>query len=258
MKNSLQISMLQLDLHWENKDANLKKTEEWLAKCSGSDLVLLPEMFSTGFSMRPKDFAEKEQGITLEFLKQMSIQHGFALCTSIIVEEEGKYFNRLYFIKPDGSAEHYDKRHLFSLAGEEKHYTAGTKRLVVDYLGWRIMPLICYDLRFPVWSRNDCDYDLLLFVANWPERRSLAWKTLLTARAIENIAYVAGVNRCGTDGNQVFHSGDSAIYDPLGTRLAQASDGKEQLLSAELSLAFRKDSLEKFRFLEDRDAFVLA
>ena len=255
MKNELQISMLQLDLAWENKEINFKKTEQALSKCIDSDLILLPEMFSTGFSMKPKLWAEPDDGPTLSFLKGMAIKYKTALCTSFIVVENDLYFNRLFFIKPDGSWLHYDKKHLFTLADEHKYYTAGKQQIIVDYLGWRIMPLVCYDLRFPVWSRNTMGYDLLLYVANWPEKRSEAWCKLLPARAIENMSYVAGVNRCGMDGNGIFHSGNSAIYNPLGGIISEAKDASEQHVHALLNREELIEIREKFQFLEDKDAF---
>ena len=217
-----------------------------------TDLLILPEMFSTGFSMSPEKFAEEPNGPTLEWMKSLSLKRNFAVTGSFIVNENGNYYNRLYWVNPDGTHYHYDKRHLFRMAGEDRYYKAGNNKLIVKFKGWKICPLVCYDLRFPVWSRNKSsvvedkrvyDYDLLIYVANWPERRSHAWKTLLAARAIENLAYVAGVNRIGNDGNFIYHSGDSAIYNFRGEVMTSAIMSSEEIISCALS----KQELDEFR-----------
>src|ERR1041385_6024509 len=211
----ISVAAIQSTLAWENKEANLHMFGEKIRAINFPvDLLILPEMFSTGFSMKPEKLAESSasntkyspcvEGSTLEWMQKQASSLNAVVTGSFIVEDNGKYFNRLMWVRPDGSCEHYDKRHLFRLAGEEKIYAAGDKKLIVDLFGWKVCPLICYDLRFPVWSRNRwkrkendfiADYDLLIYVANWPEVRSKAWKTLLTARAIENISYAVGVNR---------------------------------------------------------------
>ncbi len=254
----LNVSMIQADLHWENPEANLEMFAQLIDEVpSNTDLVVLPEMFSTGFSMEPEKWAETESGASVHWLKSMTQKTNAVVTGSLIIEDDGKYYNRLFWMRPDGSYESYDKRHLFSLAGEEKHYSPGSKRLVVELNGFKIMPLVCYDLRFPVWSRNDLNYDVLLYVANWPERRAYYWKQLLIARAIENQAYVIGVNRVGDDGNGVYHSGDSICLDALGAEAQKAESGKAEIIHMTLS----KDSLNRvrntFRFLNDKDDFEI-
>ncbi|HAN64891.1 MAG TPA: nitrilase family protein, partial [Chitinophagaceae bacterium] len=215
--STLSISIIQTNLHWENKAANLLMLEE---KINGieepTEIVVLPEMFSTGFSMRPASFAETMQGPTVDWMKRISRDKRIILTGSLIIEEDGRYFNRLIWMMPNGSMGYYDKRHLFGFAGEDQHYHAGNKRLIASVKGWKLNLQICYDLRFPVWSRQQMtetadgfepEYDVLIYVANWPQRRNHAWKTLLCARAIENHCYVVGVNRVGVDGNDIPHSG---------------------------------------------------
>ncbi len=257
-KPELIIQMVQANLHWEDKQKNLDMFTGILDEMPrNTDLVILPEMFSTGFSMRPEMFAESNNGTAVQWMIRSAQHLGTALTGSLIIEESGMYYNRLFWVFPDGSYKTYDKRHLFSLAGEEKHYTAGRKQLLVDYRGWKIMPLICYDLRFPVWSRNVFDYDLLIYVANWPERRNYPWKQLLRARAIENMSYVAGVNRCGKDGNGVFHSGDTACIDPLGAPVAEAPPGEQVITTAVIKKEVVSAARKKFGFLNDRDRFTI-
>ena len=256
---TLAVSIIQSALFWEDKSRNLAMLEQKImAITEKTNLVVLPEMFSTGFSMKPALLAETMEGETIAWMKRIAISKKIILTGSIIIEEGGKYFNRLIWMLPNGTWGSYDKRHLFAFAGEDKHYTAGKKRLVTSVNGWRVHLQICYDLRFPVWARQQSDetpeYDLLIYVANWPERRNHAWKTLLAARAIENQCYVIGVNRVGEDGNQIAHSGDSMIIDPLGTVLF--SKEKEEVV---YSIALTKESLNetrsKFPFWKDADLF---
>ncbi len=252
----LRITLVQTALHWEKAAENRKHFDELLLglKPGSTDLVVLPEMFSTGFSMQPYVLAETMEGPTVIWMLQKAVELRAVITGSIIINDKGHYYNRLIWMRPDGTHATYDKRHLFSLAGEEKYYTAGKDRLIVELNGWRICPLVCYDLRFPVWSRNRKEYNLLLYVANWPERRSYAWKQLLIARAIENQSYVAAVNRIGNDGNQVSHSGDSAIIDPLGeVTFTQAHEPFIQTFT--LSHAHLTEVRDKFRFLDDGDEF---
>ena len=227
-----------------------------------TDLILLPEMFTTGFTMDAHAVAEPMNLTTFRWLKQMAAQTGAVVTGSYVVQDKGKYFNRLIWMQPDGQFDTYDKRHLFRMAGEDSIYTAGTKRIIKEWKGWRICPLICYDLRFPVWSRNtsgqsnEFSYDLLLYVANWPAARRNAWNTLLQARAIENLSYVIGVNRTGTDGNGHPYTGDSAVIDFKGDVLCRHSDTEiihQQTLSLDELRAFR----EKFPANLDADAFTL-
>lgn len=255
------LAFIQTSLHWENPAANRahfdQLFESHTSKLQEADLILLPEMFSTGFSMQPSALAEQPDGPTFQWMKQKAKAFQAALSGSLIIEEQGQYYNRLFFVYPDGEAVHYNKRHLFSLAGEEKVYTAGQAKLLVEYKGWRINPQICYDLRFPVWCRNDVDFDLQYFVANWPERRAEAWSTLLKARAIENQAYVVGVNRIGEDGNGVYHSGHSAAHDALGTKISQTESHQESVELLELHHGDLQKVRTKLSFLKDRDQFDL-
>lgn len=261
--NDLTLSLIQADLYWEQVDANLAMFEEriWAIK-EPTDLIVLPEMFTTGFSMNPEKLAEPPGGKTFKWMRQMAMQKKAAVTGSYIVKEKGYYFNRLYFVFPDGSSQQYDKKHLFTLAGEDKDYTAGEDRLIFEYKGWRILPMICYDLRFPVWARSrkqngsTYEYDLLLYVANWPDARVNAWDTLLKARAIENLAFCAGVNRVGIDGSEKEYTGHSAIYDYLGNELEFSSEEQKTLthtLSGQNLIKFR----DRFPFQEDADLFEL-
>jgi len=254
----LTVSIIQTHLHWEDKDSNLKMFEEKLATLpSGSQVVFLPEMFSTGFSMRPELFAENMEGNTVQWLREMASAQRKIICGSLIIEENKQYFNRLLWVLPNGMMYHYDKRHLFAYAGEDQHYTAGSKRLIVQVNGWKICLMICYDLRFPVWARqNKEQYDALVYVANWPDRRSMAWKTLLQARAVENQAYVIGVNRTGNDGNDIYHSGHSALIDPLGNTLWQEADN-EAIYTHTLNKEKLQEVRTQFPFLNDADQFVI-
>lgn len=255
-KNNLQIAVIQTPLFWEDVDANLQQFTQLLQNAPQADVYVLPEMFATGFSMQPEKFAALSGNKGLAWLKETAAAKGAAITGSLMVDDGGKYYNRLFFITPQQQVYTYDKKHLFSLGNEQNHYTAGVAPLIVDYLGWKIFPLICYDLRFPVWSRNVHNYDLLIYVANWPERRSLHWRSLLPARAIENQAYVAASNRVGDDGNGVAHSGNSMLIDYSGQVLAENANE-----STILTATFSKDELEKYRaafpFLNDRDKFSL-
>lgn len=258
--STLTVTTIQPDLQWEDKTANLRRLEE---KIDGitvhTELVILPEMFATGFSMRPELLAEPMEGPTVAWMRTIATRKKIILTGSVIIEEEGKYFNRLIWMLPNGQYGYYDKRHRFAYAGENEHYSAGHKRLVASVKGWRILLLVCYDLRFPVWSRQAGqdglpEYDLIIYVANWPQRRSLAWKTLLQARAIENQAYVIGVNRVGNDGNNIEHSGDSMIIDPLGEILYHGV-GKEEVFTLTLEKEKLDAIRERFPFWKDADRF---
>lgn len=251
--NTLKITTFQAYLFWENIDKNLQNLGLRLSSIrEKTDLIVLPEMFSTGFSMNPEKFAEEMDGRSMKWMLDQAKKFGSVVTGSIIIRENKKYYNRLIWMRPDGSYEYYDKRHLFGLGEEDKHYTAGSKKLFVELNGWKICPMICYDLRFPVWLRNvDEAYDMLLIVANWPERRSLHWRTLIPARAIENQAFVVAVNRVGHDGNEVYHSGDSMCIDPLGKvvyykpndeDLYTFSINKEDLVHARTTMPFLKDA----------------
>ncbi len=218
----LTLTLIQDVLHWQEPEANRRHFEALIAQAPASDLILLPEMFSTGFSLQSSQLAETMSGDSIQWMTRMAKESGAVVSGSLILEEDGHYYNRLIWMRPDGTFAFYDKRHLFRMADEHHHYTPGDERLVVTLNGWRICPLVCYDLRFPVWSRNNSSFDLLLYVANWPEKRRLHWQTLLRARAIENLCYVAGLNRVGEDGNQIAYSGDSVVISPRGEELLNA------------------------------------
>ncbi len=255
---NLNIALLQADLVWENIKKNLKQFEKKIdAENAEVDLFILPEMFSTGFSMNAEKLAESTNGLTLKWMQRMANQKNAAVTGSVIVKEGGHYFNRLYFVFPDMSFKKYDKHHTFTLAKEHETYTAGTERLIVDYKGWKICPLVCYDLRFPVWARNTEDYDLLIYVANWPKTRIHAWDILLQARAIENMAYCAGVNRTGLDGNKYEYTGHTAVYDSLGKPLFDQEMEKEFTKIVTLDKKHLIETRKKLKFLQDRDKFTL-
>jgi predicted amidohydrolase len=268
----LHITLIQPDIVWEDKTANLQHYEHMIAEIKGEkNIVALPEMFSTGFSMAPERLAEAMNGQTVSWMTGMAVKYRCILTGSLIIEEDGKYFNRMLWVQPDGTTGTYDKRHLFGFAGEDKHYSRGEKRLIAQVNGWRINVMVCYDLRFPVWARNvpirhagthageqdlEAEYDMLLYVANWPETRSLAWRSLLQARAIENQCYVAGVNRVGKDGKGYYYAGESSIFGPLGEKIWQA--GNEVVCK---TVTLEKETLNKVRngfpFLNDADKFIL-
>jgi predicted amidohydrolase len=260
---TITITTIQPDLIWEDKAANLQRLEQRILSIPDTtEVVVLPEMFSTGFSMRPEALAETMDGPTIAWMRDLAARRRVILTGSVIIEEGGRYFNRLVWMLPNGQYGVYDKRHRFAYAGEHERYTAGRKRLIASVKGWRVLLLVCYDLRFPVWSRQTPDaespleYDLILYVANWPERRSLAWKTLLRARAIENQCYVVGVNRVGNDGNGIYHSGDSMIVDPLGEILYHGA-GQEEVHTQTLEKEKLEDIRQRFPFWRDADHFTI-
>ncbi len=261
--SKLTFTLIQSGLHWEDKEANLKMFEEKIDRLpQGTQVVVLPEMFSTGFSMKPEQLAEKMDGATVQWMRKTAARKKMILTGSVIIEENGNYYNRLIWMLPNGQYGQYDKRHLFAFAGENQHYTAGTQRLIASVNGWKIHLLVCYDLRFPAWARQQFDreqhfeYDVLIYVANWPERRSTAWKTLLQARAIENQCYVMGVNRVAKDGNDIYHSGDSMVIDPLGEILYHKSH-EEEAFTITLDKEHLQAVREKFPFWRDADSFEI-
>ncbi|MET0392353.1 MAG: amidohydrolase [Chitinophagaceae bacterium] len=259
--STLTISIIQSELHWENRDANLEMFERKIEGLRGkTEVVILPEMFSTGFSMRPAALAETMQGPTVQWMQRLAGEKKIILAGSLIAEEDGRYYNRLVWMLPNGQYGTYDKRHRFAFAGEDEQYTAGSKRLIASVKGWKINLLICYDLRFPVWARQAGDghpeYDVLVYVANWPERRILAWKTLLQARAIENQCYVIGVNRTGDDGNGIHYSGESMVIDPLGEVLYHKKE-EEENFTITLDKAHLQAVRDRFPFWKDADRFTL-
>ncbi len=259
MTKKLNVAVIQVDLAWENAEENRRIFSERIKQIpEDTHLIVLPEMFSTGFSMNAENLAEPPQGPTFKWMQNIAKNRDTAITGSVIVEDENNYYNRLYFIHPDGSFQTYDKRHTFTLAKEDQTYTAGTKRLIVEYKGWRICPLICYDLRFPVWARNTEDYDLLIYVANWPETRIHAWDILLQARAIENMSYCIGVNRTGADGNDYKYNGHSGVYDCLGKELFNTNKEEEFLKIVTLDKSHLEETRQKLKFLQDRDSFVIS
>jgi len=257
MRTTLHIALLQAPMVWENPEANRELFAERMADLPREvDLAVLPEMFTTGFSMEPWRVDPSEGPTTLDWMKQLAQGHNMALVGSLIFEEGGSYFNRLFFVHPEGRVDVYDKRHRFTLAGEDRAYRAGSQKTLVEYRGFRFCPLICYDLRFPVWSRNVEGYDALIYVANWPAPRIGAWDGLLKARAIENMAYCIGVNRIGLDETGHRYPGHSAVYDMLGKQLCFSQ--KEETLYAVLDKKALGEQREKLRFLEDMDRFNLS
>ncbi|MDT8346195.1 MAG: amidohydrolase [Flavobacteriaceae bacterium] len=256
MKKDLHISLVQYSIFWHNPLANKKQIESML-KGLKTDLVILPEMFSTGFSMEAASLAETSDGETIRWMQAIAEQLNAAITGSVIIKEQEHFFNRLFFVFPEGKVETYDKRHTFSLAGEDKIYTKGKLRKTITYLGWKILPQICYDLRFPVWARNTDDYHFLYYVANWPTPRVAAWDALLKARAIENMAYCVGVNRIGIDSNGMPYNGHSQVFDALGKELLEETPEKEGVYTAVLSAEALNNQRNKLRFLEDRDRFKL-
>jgi predicted amidohydrolase len=248
----MNITLVQSALYWENIEKNLSSFEEKLNNIGQTDLIILPEMFSTGFSMNASAVAESMDGTAVDWMRKTAAKKNSAITGSLIIREGGKFYNRLIFMRPDGSLEQYDKKHLFTMAKEEETYTAGTEKIIIDYLGWKICPLICYDLRFPIWNRNLEDYDLAIYVANWPDRRSYHWRSLLTARAIENQCYVAAVNRVGTDGKDLYYSGHSSLIDPTGELIYQKADA-EDIQQFDLNKEYLIEIRTKLPFLKDRD-----
>jgi omega-amidase len=260
---ALTVTLIQTSLHWEDKAANLAMLGAKINSIkTPTHIVVLPEMFSTGFSMKPEQFAETMDGPTVQWMKKQAAQKRVVLTGSIMIEEDGRYYNRLIWMLPNGQMGLYDKRHLFAMGGEEEHYTGGNQRFIASVNGWKINCNICYDLRFPVWARQQqgqgtgFEYDVLLYVANWPDRRNRAWKTLLQARAIENQCYVIGVNRVGNDGNGVYHTGDSMVCDALGEVLYHKADDEDIF-----TITLQKEELdavrEKLPFWKDADPFLL-
>lgn len=250
--NTLKISGINLDISWKDKDANYHTIQK-AAQYISTDILLLPEMFATGFYMKPNEIADENEE-TLRWMKSLAKERQTAVCGSVAVKENDIFYNRMYFVEPNGTFYSYDKRHLFSYSGEDKTYTPGKEKVIVHYKGWRILLQVCYDLRFPVFTRNNDNYDVILYVANWPKSRIDAWQTLLKARAIENQAYVFGLNRIGIDGNNLEYPESSYCYFADGTEVSTTS---ENIISAELIREKLENFREKFPFLSDRDDFSL-
>lgn len=273
MPKNLRITIVQSPLHWEQPIKNLTQFSSQLSslKKNDTDVIVLPEMFNTSFSMNASALAEQPGGNTMKWMEEIAKALKSVVCGSIIIIEKNKFYNRFIWMNPDGSYEQYDKRHLFRMGKEDQIFSVGTKRVIINYKGWNICPLVCYDLRFPVWSRNRLytdnsavkhsvvshDYDLLLYVANWPTVRSYAWKQLLVARAIENQSYVVAVNRIGKDGHGIEHSGHSAVLNPLGQTLSNIKANKKQIETVELPYLELLKLRTAFPVMHDADRFIL-
>ncbi len=253
----MKIALVQPSITWENPMENRSHLSQKITGFMKEvDLIVLPEMFSSGFTMNPKAVAEKMDGETVSWLQHLAKAKDCAITGSLVIEDAGSYYNRLVFVYPSGEVKWYDKRHLFTLAGEHLHYTAGVQRLVVEYKGFKICPLVCYDLRFPVFSRNTEDYDVLIYVANWPKVRTNAWDILLKARAVENMCYAIGVNRIGTDENNHEYVGHTQAVDCLGNYVLEPQEA-EAVFIVELDKVKLKETREKLAFLNDRDSFQI-
>ena len=258
MQNLLTIAGLQTELVWENSVENLKNFESKVASISPDvDLIVLPEMFSTGFTMQPKNVAETMSGISVLWMKDIAVKYDIALLGSLVIKENLCYYNRAVFVSSDGEISIYDKRHTFTLAGEGKIYTAGREVVIINYKGWKICPQICYDLRFPVWSRNVQNYDVLIYIANWPKTRITAWDTLLKARAIENMSYCFGINRVGVDKNNYKFSGHSSGFDFLGNQIASTKENEEDIFITSIDKQRMISTRDKLQFLNDKDNFTI-
>ena len=258
MKNKLNIALVQTDTAWKNIDQNLKNLSKKINDISKEvDIIVLPELFATGFTMKGENLAESMNGKSVQWMKEISKEKDCLVIGSLIINENSSIYNRLIVSFPKGEIKYYDKRHLFSFAGEDKVFAQGETRLVFDYKGFKICPLICYDLRFPVWARNTEEIDILIYVANWPVARIQSWDILLKARAIENLCYSIGVNRVGVDNNNLVYNGHSAAYDALGNVLIDFEEGKEGIKTISLEKEYVLKTRNKFGFLEDRDTFEI-
>ncbi|MFO0356859.1 MAG: amidohydrolase [Sphingobacteriaceae bacterium] len=259
----MNISIIQTYLFWEEVDNNLTHFERIISSIKDkTDVIVLPEMFTTGFTMDPEKNAENHLGKGFEFMKKMAAQKNAIVTGSISTKENSSYYNRLYWVQPNGEHDQYDKRHLFRMAKEDEHYKPGSNKIIKQVNGWNVCPLVCYDLRFPVWSRNrfkngKWDYDVLIYVANWPEVRNYPWKQLLIARAIENQCYVVGVNRIGKDGNEFAHSGDSMVINPRGEIISKTAAHTESIETITLDRAYLDEFRKVFPAGLDADDFTL-
>ncbi|WP_417236739.1 amidohydrolase [Bizionia paragorgiae] len=258
MPDSLKVVTIQSDLVWENPEQNRLLFDKKIKALSEPvDLIVLPEMFTSGFTMHPERVAETMSGKTIQWLKSWAKEKEAAITGSVVIKENDTFYNRLVFVHPNGTVDSYNKRHTFTLAGEHKAYSKGSKQLIVSYKDWRICPLVCYDLRFPVWSRNTQEYDLLIYVANWPEVRIKAWDTLLQARAIENMSYCVGVNRIGLDEKNIKYSGNTAVYNVLGEKISQSIPHEASTEIVTLSKSHIEKNRRHLGFLNDKDRFSL-
>lgn len=258
MQDKLKVAIIQSNLVWENPKQNRKNFSEKIESINHAlDVIILPEMFTTGFTMNPSVVAETMDGKTVSWMLKIALKTNAAIVGSLVISENDKFYNRLLFVEPSGAITHYDKRHTFTLSGEDKAYASGNTKVIIDYKGWKLCPLICYDLRFPVWARNAENYDALIYVASWPKPRILAWDTLLKARAIENMSYCIGVNRVGEDKDHTEHCGHSAVYDVLGNNITPIKPNKEHIEIVDLDKNHINFYRNKLRFLDDMDAFTV-
>ena len=255
--DNIKITYIQTDLCWEDSPVNLEKFERYFEQIKDTHLVILPEMFNTGFSMNVKELAQPMHGDLVQWLLSQSKKFNFTIIGSAIIKDSEKYYNRLLMVSPNGVINCYDKHHLFRMGKEDENFDAGMRMEIFNHLGWRIRPLICYDLRFPIWSRNRSNYDMLIYVANWPAARHEVWKTLLKARAIENQCYVVGVNRIGTDGMNISYSGDSVVIDAKGNVVSEIAKNCEGFNTISLLLSELQNFREKFPVHLDADDFRL-
>ncbi|MFL1012489.1 amidohydrolase [Flavisericum labens] len=258
MQEQLKVALIQSDLVWENPKQNRENFTKKINSISQPiDVVVLPEMFTSGFTMNAEKVAETMQCSTVAWMKQMAKNSNMAIAGSLVISENNKFYNRFVFVAPSGKISFYNKRHTFTLAGEDKIYSAGSEQVIIDYKGWKICPQVCYDLRFPVWARNVDGYHILIYVANWPKPRISAWETLLQARAIENMSYCIGVNRVGVDGINIEYSGQSSAYDVLGNKMTAFEPKKEQMEIVILEKRHVEAYRNKFKFLDDQDSFKI-
>ena len=259
MTKDLKVTIVQTNLAWENVDANLSSFSQKLESLepSSTDLIVLPEMFSTGFTMNASTVAESMNGKAVEWMAKIAAQKNAVITGSCIIKDDGNFYNRLIWMRPDGTYEYYNKRHTFRMAEENKTYASGDKKLIVELAGWKICPLVCYDLRFPVWSRNTGNYDCLIYVANWPERRSYAWRHLLIGRAIENQSYVVGVNRIGKDGKDIDYSGYSVVLNAKGEPISNTKPNTESIETVSLSYQELENYRKEFPVSLDADKFSI-
>ncbi len=258
MQNHLKIAIIQSELVWENPNSNRENFSQKIDNLDNNvDLIVLPEMFTSGFTLQADMIAENMDGPTIKWMLQKAAEKKALITGSIIIKEGENFYNRFIIAFPKGEIKHYDKRHLFSFGGEHKVYTAGKEKLVFEYNGFKICPMICYDLRFPVWSRNTEKIDLIIYVANWPNARMLAWNTLLKARAIENLSYVVGLNRVGVDDNKLIYEGQSVVNNALGESILSCKKDREDVGSITLDKNYLIEIRNKFRFLDDGDTFEL-
>ena len=257
MKEILNITLIQSNLFWEDINANLSHFDNLLSDVKETDIILLPEMFNTAFCLESNHLAETMEGKTISWMKGIAKQKNCVITGTLMVKENGKVYNRLVWISKKRDMYTYDKYHLFSLIKEERSITKGEERLIVEIEGWKICPLICYDLRFPVFSRNDVDYDVLIYLASWPINRIDVWDTLLKARSIENQCYTIGVNRIGEDGNKISFNGHSSVFDSFGKKMLSSTENKEEVLQIEICLDDLKLKRRQMNFLKDRDGFTI-